>query len=91
MKLLSPKMIMVPIICKKSYNYLQWQCDWKHSNTLVMMSLFFFGLKICTNVKSKYEKGIFDHFFYEKKVIKFAKDWKSCCDISLLVLVWQQF
>jgi hypothetical protein len=52
---------------------------------------FFFCLKICTNVKSKYEKGIFDHFFYEKKVIKFAKDWKSCCDISLLVLVWQQF
>jgi hypothetical protein len=28
--------------------------------------VFFFGWKICTNVKNKYEKGIFD-FFFEKK------------------------
>jgi hypothetical protein len=36
-----------------------WQCDWKHSNTHVM-TIVFFGLKICTNMKNKYEKGIFD-------------------------------
>jgi hypothetical protein len=43
-----------------------------------MMSLFFFflGLKICINVKNKYEKRIFDHFLLEKKVIKFAKKLK---------------
>jgi hypothetical protein len=29
-----------------------------------MMSPFFFGLKLCTNVKNKYEKRIFDHFFF---------------------------
>jgi hypothetical protein len=33
---------------------------------------FFFGLKFCTDVKNKYEKRIFDHFFKEK-LIRFLK------------------
>jgi len=33
----------------------------------------FFGLKFCTNVKNKYEKRIFDHFFFGKKFIIFLK------------------
>jgi hypothetical protein len=37
-----------------------WQCDWKHSNTHVMIGHFDFGLKFCTNVSNKYEKGIFE-------------------------------
>jgi hypothetical protein len=28
---------------------------------------FFFNLKIFTNAKKKYEKGIFDHFFFLRK------------------------
>ncbi len=28
---------------------------------------FFFGLKFCTNVKNKYEKRIFGHFFFWRK------------------------
>jgi hypothetical protein len=31
------------------------------------------GLKICTDVNNKYEKGLFDIFFGEKKVFIFAK------------------
>jgi len=27
------------------------------------------GLKICTNVKNKYKKRIFDHLFLKKKII----------------------
>jgi hypothetical protein len=39
------------------------------------MRSFLFGLKFCTNVKNKYEKGIFDHLlFWEKTVVRFAKD-----------------
>ncbi len=34
---------------------------------------FFGGLKFCPNVKKKYEKRIFDHFFL-KKIIRFAKN-----------------
>ncbi len=48
MKLLSSKMIMALIIpfLKNSYNSFKlWQCDWKHSNTHVVTSVFFFGLE----------------------------------------------
>jgi hypothetical protein len=36
-----------------------------------MITLFFFflGLKICTNVKNKYEKRIFNQLFLKKKII----------------------
>jgi hypothetical protein len=44
-------------------------------------------LKICTNVKNKYEKGNFE-LFLEEKIIRFEKLKKSWYDISLLVLVW---
>jgi len=38
------------------------------------MSLFFFGLEFCTNVKNKYEKRIlFDHFFHRKKLLNLQK------------------
>jgi hypothetical protein len=40
----------------------------------VMAILFYFGLKLCTNVKFKYEKGIFDHFFsFDKKSLDLEK------------------
>ncbi len=48
-----------------------WQCDWKHSNTHVTINLCF-GLKFCTNVKNKYEKGIIDHF-NKNKSLNFQK------------------
>jgi hypothetical protein len=32
-----------------------------------------FGLKLCTNVKNKYQKGIFDHFFFFKKSLNLQK------------------
>jgi hypothetical protein len=88
MKLVSPPMVTAHI--KNSCNSLKmWQCDWKHSDTHVRRSLLFFsGLRFCTNMNNKYEKGIFYHFFlWEKKVNRFTKNWKSCCNISLLVLV----
>jgi hypothetical protein len=57
---------------------------------------FFFCVcvKICTNMKNKHEKGIFDHllhFFKWKNQKIFLNFWKSYCDIFLLVLVWLQF
>jgi len=48
--------------------------------------VFFFGLKFCTNVK-KYMKREY-LIFFKNKIIKFAKNWKSCCNISLSVLIW---
>jgi hypothetical protein len=33
----------------------------------------YFGLKFFTNVKNKYEKGIFDHFFFLKKSLNLQK------------------
>ncbi len=50
---------------------------------------FFFGLKICTNVK-KYMKRdcLITSKKKKEKLIKFTKNWKSCCNISLLVLIW---
>jgi len=68
MKILSPIMVMAPIISKNLHNsFKMWQCDWKHSNTHFTKSLFCFGLKFCTNVKNKYEKRTFDHFFFCEK------------------------
>jgi len=32
-----------------------------------MMSFFFFGLNFCTNVKNKYEMGIFYLYFFKKR------------------------
>ncbi len=38
-----PKWLKTPIICKKSWIFFKmWQCDWKHSNTHVMIGLCFF-------------------------------------------------
>jgi hypothetical protein len=38
-----PKCLRKPIICKKSWSsFKMWQCDWKHSNTHVMIGLCFF-------------------------------------------------
>jgi len=36
---------------------------------ITLFSFFLLGLKICTNVKNKYEKRIFDHLFLKKKII----------------------
>jgi len=38
-----------------------------------MISLFF-GLKIFTNVKNKYEKGIIDHFLIFENSLNFQKN-----------------
>jgi hypothetical protein len=39
-----------------------------------MMSFFFFGLNFCTNVKNKYEMGIFYlYFFYKRKSLDLPK------------------
>jgi hypothetical protein len=44
-------------------------CNWSYHDKL------FFGLKFGTNVKNKYEKGIFDHLKKkEKTIIRFAND-----------------
>jgi hypothetical protein len=78
MKILSSKMVMAPIVQKKSCNsFKMWQCDWNHSNTHVMTRLLFFGLKFCPNVKIKYEKRIFDHFFFWKKSHWISKKIKN--------------
>jgi len=37
----------------------------------ISWQMFFFGLKICTNMKNKYEKGIFD--FFIKKLLDLKK------------------
>jgi hypothetical protein len=55
----------IHVILSKCNNMIE-----KHSNTHVTMSLC---LKFWTNVKNKYEKKMFDHFF-NFKVIKFAKN-----------------
>jgi hypothetical protein len=53
-----------------------------HMSPLVF---FFFGLKFCTNVKNKYEKRIFDHFFFwEKKVIRFVNKLKIMLEYFLI-------
>jgi len=35
--------------------------------------VFFLALKFLTNVKNVYDKRIFEHFFFEKKIIRFEK------------------
>jgi hypothetical protein len=35
---------------------------------MITFFFFFLGLKICTNVKNKYEKRIFDDFFYKENI-----------------------
>jgi hypothetical protein len=62
-----PSYAKIQVILSKCDNVIE-----KHSNTYVILSLFF-GLKICTNVKFKYGKRIFYHFF-EKKTNRFAKN-----------------
>jgi hypothetical protein len=75
MKIFSPKMIMAPIIHKKSCNSFKiWQCDWKHSNTHVMMSLFFWFEILHKCEKYIWKKEYLITFFLgTKKVIRFAK------------------
>ncbi len=66
-------------------SFKMWQCDQIHISSC-------FGLKFCTNVKNKYEKGIFwSLLIFEKKIIRFFKNWKSCCEIFSLVLLWYNF
>jgi hypothetical protein len=72
MKLLSPKMVVAPIVCK--IQVILSKCDNVIENIQIHISSFF-GLKFCTNVKNKYEKGIFDHFlFLRKKIIRYFKN-----------------
>ncbi len=61
----------------KTFKY---TCQWQVS--------FFFGFEVLYKCKNKHEKWTFYHFFGKKKVTRFAKNWKSCRNISLLVLVW---
>jgi len=35
---------------------------------------FFFGFEILYKCESKFEKRNFDHFFFDKKIIKFEKN-----------------
>jgi len=72
MKLFVPKMVMASIIGK--IHIILSKCDNVIESIQIHVSFLFFSLKICTNVKNKYEKAIFDHFlFFEKKVIRFPK------------------
>ncbi len=83
MKIFFLKMIMAPIIHKNSCNsFKMWQCE-NIQIQILWWVFFFLGLKFCPNVKNKYEKRIFDHCFFYKKFIRFAKNKKSCCNISL--------
>jgi len=76
MELLSLKMVIAPIIHKNSCNSFDMcQCDWKDWNKHVMMSVFFSGLKFCTNVRNKYEKRIFDFYFLRKKSFNRDNFW----------------
>jgi len=71
MKLLSPKMVMAPIVFK--IQVILSKCDNVIENIQIYISSFF-GLKFCTNVKNKYEKGTFYHFlFLRKKSLAFQK------------------
>jgi len=71
MKLLSPKMVMAHIICK--IHVILSKCDIVIENIPIHISSSF-SLKICTNVKNKYEKGISNHFqFLKKKSLDFQK------------------
>jgi hypothetical protein len=70
MKILSPKMVMAPIV-HKNKNVISSKCDNVIESIQIHMPwrvlFFFFGLKFCTNVKNKYEKRIFGHIcFWEK-------------------------
>jgi hypothetical protein len=60
MKLLSPKMVMAPIIHKNSCSSLKGVNVIEKIEMHMWWRVFFFGLKFCTNVKNKYEKRIFD-------------------------------
>jgi hypothetical protein len=72
MKLLFPKMVMAPIICR--IHVILSKYDNVIENIQIHISSFF-GLKFCTNVKNKYKKAIFDHFvFSEKKSSNFQKN-----------------
>ncbi len=67
-------MIMAPIICKNHAIFSK--CDNVIENIEIYMlhkRLLFFGLKFCIKVKYKYEKKIFDHFFFDKTIIRFMK------------------
>jgi len=79
MKLPSPKKV-TKALHKYSCNvFKMWQCDLKHSNTHHDESFFVVGLKFCANVGKKNEKRKKIDFIFEKKIIKFSKNWKSCC------------
>jgi hypothetical protein len=77
-----------PTYIKNSCNsFKMWQCDWKHPNIHVTTSLFLlwnFAQMWKINMKREYSITS----FFEKKITRFVEKWKSCCNISLLVLVW---
>jgi hypothetical protein len=84
MKILSPKIVMAPIISTNWYvtmllKTFKYTC---HDESFFLVWNFAQMWKI--NMKRKYLVT----FFFEEKVIRFAKNKKLCYDISLLVLVW---
>jgi hypothetical protein len=89
MKLLSPKMVMARIISK--IHVILSNCDIVIENIQIYISSSFY-LKICTNVKNKYENGISNHFwFLKKKIIRFSNFENHVVTFFLLVLVWTYF
>jgi hypothetical protein len=88
MKLTSPTMGMAQLknSCLFLKNVTMWLKTFKYTCP-DSLSLFFF-LKIFTNVKNKYENGIFYHVSFEKKKSLDLQKIESCCDIYLLLLVW---
>jgi hypothetical protein len=58
------------------------------------MTILFFGLNFCTNVKNKYAKEIFDHFLKKKKSLDFQKienQFATFCIGFGLVTIFQMF
>jgi hypothetical protein len=86
MKLLSPKMVMAPIICK--IHVILSKCVNVIEKIQINISSFF-DLKFCTNIKNKYKWGICDNFlFFEKKSLDFQKIENHVVTFFLLILVW---
>jgi len=89
MKPLYPNIIKAFIIHKISCNFFKmWQCDWKHSNTIVTTNLFSLFWKFAQMWKINMRKEHLIIYIFWEKIISSPKDWKLCCDISLLILAW---
>ncbi len=75
---------------KKSCNSFKmwWQCDWKHSNMHVMMSLF--GFKILHKCKNIYEKGILNCILCVF-LIKNSLDFKKIGNLIMTFPCWFWF